>query len=71
VQVLHKKAARAFSITIQGGIQAHDGGECAFAYVRAVRQTGLRSRDNGQIVTYEITLNRRTGKMPATNLRLS
>ena len=52
-----------------GFIMPEDGGKDVFVHVTAVQAAGLRGLDEGQRVTYEVTMER--GKAAATNLRVS
>ena len=46
-----------------------DGGKDVFVHITAVQAAGLRGLDEGQRVTYEVTMER--GKAAATNLRVA
>lgn len=50
-----------------GFIQPEDGGADVFVHISAVEQAGLRSLNEGQRVSYELTKER--GKTAAGNLR--
>ena len=50
-----------------GFIQPEDGGKDVFVHISAVEAAGLRSLNEGQKVSYDITTER--GKDAATNLR--
>lgn len=50
-----------------GFIQPEDGGADVFVHISAVEQAGLRSLNEGQRVSYELTKER--GKTTASNLR--
>ena len=52
-----------------GFIQPDDGSKDVFVHISAVEQAGFRSLQEGQKVSYEITQDRRSGKMSAGNLR--
>ena len=52
-----------------GFIVPQDGGKDVFVHITAVQAAGLRGLDEGQRVTYEVTMER--GKAAATNLRVS
>ena len=41
-----------------------------FAHISAVERAGLRGLDEGEAVSCDIEQDRRTGKAPATNLRI-
>ena len=50
-----------------GFIMPEDGGKDVFVHVTAVQAAGLRGLNEGQKLTYEVTMER--GKAAATNLR--
>jgi CspA family cold shock protein len=52
-----------------GFIVPQDGGKDVFVHITAVQAAGLRGLDEGQRVTYEVTMER--GKAAATNLRVA
>ncbi len=52
-----------------GFIVPQDGGKDVFVHITAVQAAGLRGLNDGQAVTYEVTMER--GKAAATNLRLA
>jgi CspA family cold shock protein len=52
-----------------GFIQPQDGSKDVFVHVTAVQAAGLRSLNEGQRVTYDITTER--GKQAAANLKLA
>ena len=54
-----------------GFIQPVDGGQDVFVHISAVEQAGLRALQEGQEVTFDLEQDRRTGKLAATNLRVS
>jgi CspA family cold shock protein len=53
-----------------GFIQPHQGGEDVFVHISAVERAGLRDLQEGEIVSFDIERDRRTGKASATNLRI-
>lgn len=53
-----------------GFIQPNDGSGDVFVHISAVERAGLGGLTDGQVVSYEIEQDRRTGKASATNLRL-
>lgn len=53
-----------------GFIQSHQGGEDVFVHISAVERAGLRDLREGEVVSYDIEKDRRTGKASATNLRI-
>ena len=53
-----------------GFIQSHQGGDDVFVHISAVERAGLRDLQEGEIVSYDIERDRRTGKAAATNLRI-
>ena len=52
-----------------GFIMPQDGGKDVFVHITAVQAAGLKGLNDGQKVSYEITMER--GKDAATNLRLA
>jgi len=52
-----------------GFIQPEDGGKDVFVHVTAAQAAGLRGRDEGQRVSYEVVMER--GKAAAANLKLA
>lgn len=52
-----------------GFIQPDDGGNDVFVHISAVERAGLRSLNDGQKISYELTQDRRSGKMSADNLQ--
>ncbi|HET6236390.1 MAG TPA: cold-shock protein [Acetobacteraceae bacterium] len=52
-----------------GFIMPTDGGKDVFVHITAVQAAGLKGLNDGQKVSYEITMER--GKAAATNLRLA
>ena len=54
-----------------GFIQPDDGQKDVFVHISAVERAGLRSLQEGQKVSYELTTDRRTGKSSATELQVS
>ena len=51
-----------------GFIMPQDGGKDVFVHITAVQAAGLKGLNDGQQVSYEVTMER--GKAAATNLRL-
>ena len=51
-----------------GFIMPQDGGKDVFVHITAVQAAGLRGLDDGQKVTYDVTMER--GKAAAANLKL-
>ena len=54
-----------------GFIQPDDGGADVFVHVSAVERSGLRGLDEGDQVSFEVEEDRRSGKVSATNLRVT
>ena len=54
-----------------GFIQPDDGQKDVFVHISAVERAGLRSLQEGQKVSYELTTDRRTGKSSAPELQVS
>lgn len=52
-----------------GFIMPSDGGKDVFVHITAVQAAGLRGLDEGQKVSYEVTMER--GKAAATNIQLA
>jgi CspA family cold shock protein len=52
-----------------GFIMPQDGGKDVFVHITAVQAAGLRGLNDGQKVTYEVTMER--GKAAAANLKLA
>lgn len=50
-----------------GFIQPDDGGNDVFVHISAVEKAGLRTLNDGQKVTYDVTSDR--GKQAATNIQ--
>lgn len=50
-----------------GFIQPDDGGADVFVHISAVEKAGMRSLNEGQKISYEVTADR--GKQAATNLQ--
>jgi len=53
-----------------GFIQPEGGGQDVFVHISAVEQAGLRGLNEGQMVSYDLEQDRRSGKTSATNLRV-
>src|SRR5690242_6661333 len=53
-----------------GFIQPEGGGQDVFVHISAVEQAGLRGLNEGQLVSYDLEQDRRSGKTSATNLRV-
>ena len=52
-----------------GFIQPEDGGKDIFVHISAVERAGLSTLNEGQVVSFEVIADRRTGKSAAENLR--
>ena len=52
-----------------GFIQPDDGGKDVFVHISAVERAGLRELREGQRVTFEVVVDRKTGKSAAENLK--
>jgi CspA family cold shock protein len=52
-----------------GFIQPDDGGQDAFVHISAVERAGLGSLQEGQKIRYDLTEDRRSGKMSADRLQ--
>lgn len=51
-----------------GFIQPEDGGKDVFVHISAVERSGLRTLSDGQKVSFEVEVDRRSGKSAAANL---
>jgi cold shock protein len=51
-----------------GFIQPDEGGNDVFVHISAVERAGMYSLNEGQKVSYEVVLDRKTGKSSAQNL---
>lgn len=54
-----------------GFIQADAGGPDVFVHISAVERAGLRGLNEGQKVSYQIVVDRKTGKSSADSLQAS
>ncbi len=52
-----------------GFIQPANGGNDVFVHISAVERAGLSGLNEGQNVSFDIVVDRRTGKSAAENLR--
>ena len=52
-----------------GFIQPDDGGKDAFVHISAVERAGLNDLREGQKLSYEMTTDKRSGKMSADKLQ--
>lgn len=52
-----------------GFIMPQDGGKDVFVHITAVQAAGLRGLNEGQMVSYEVVMER--GKAAATNLKVA
>ncbi|APX85118.1 cold-shock protein [Methylorubrum extorquens] len=53
-----------------GFIQPDDGGKDVFVHISAVERAGLRELTEGQKVSYEVEIDRRSGKESAAQLQV-
>lgn len=53
-----------------GFIQPESGGADVFVHISAVERSGLRDLAEGQKVSYEIVVDKRSGKSSADNLQV-
>jgi CspA family cold shock protein len=51
-----------------GFIQPDEGGNDVFVHISAVERAGMYSLNEGQKVSYEVVVDRKTGKSSAQNL---
>ncbi|HEV7258093.1 MAG TPA: cold-shock protein [Bosea sp. (in: a-proteobacteria)] len=52
-----------------GFIQPDDGGQDVFVHISAVERAGMRDLREGQKISFELTQDKRSGKMSADQLR--
>jgi CspA family cold shock protein len=52
-----------------GFIQPDDGGKDVFVHVSDLERSGVYSLNEGQKVTFDVEIDKRTGKTSATNIR--
>jgi cold shock protein len=52
-----------------GFIQPEDGGKDIFVHISAVERAGLRDLREGQRISFEAVVDRKTGKSAAENLK--
>ena len=53
-----------------GFIQPEDGGKDVFVHISAVERSGMRTLSDGQKVSFEVEVDRRSGKSAAANLAI-
>ncbi|KUL97028.1 cold-shock protein [Bosea sp. WAO] len=54
-----------------GFITPENGGQDIFVHISAVERAGLRELHEGQVVSYELIADRKTGKSSAGNLAVA
>jgi CspA family cold shock protein len=54
-----------------GFITPENGGQDIFVHISAVERAGLRELVEGQVVSYELVADRKTGKSSAGNLAVA
>ncbi|RDJ20433.1 cold-shock protein [Bosea caraganae] len=54
-----------------GFITPENGGQDIFVHISAVERAGLRELRDGQVVSYELIADRKTGKSSAGNLSVA
>ena len=54
-----------------GFISPENGGQDIFVHISAVERAGLRELVEGQVVSYEMVADRKTGKSSAGNLSVA
>jgi cold shock protein len=54
-----------------GFIEPEGGGKDVFVHISAVERAGLRELQEGQRVSFEIAMDRKTGKSAAGNLKIT
>ncbi len=52
-----------------GFIAPSDGGQDVFVHISAVERSGMRSLNEGQVVSYELQRDSKSGKMSAEQLQ--
>ena len=52
-----------------GFIQPEDGGKDVFVHISAVERAGLRELREGQRVSFDVVVDRKSGKSAAENLK--
>ena len=52
-----------------GFIQPEAGGKDVFVHISAVERAGMSTLNEGQMVSFDVVADRRTGKSAAENLR--
>ena len=52
-----------------GFIQPDDGGQDAFVHISAVERAGMSNLNEGQKLSYELVVDKRSGKMSADKLQ--
>jgi CspA family cold shock protein len=52
-----------------GFIQPNDGGNDVFVHISAVERAGMNTLTEGQVLSYELESDRRSGKMSAGQLK--
>ena len=53
-----------------GFIQPQDGGQDVFVHISAVQRAGMTDLPEGQVLSYDLVADKRTGKMSADNLKV-
>ena len=54
-----------------GFIQPDGGGKDVFVHISAVERSGLQGLTEGMKITYEVQVDRKTGKESAVNLKIA
>lgn len=69
--VVHKGIVRWFNTSLgYGFIQPADGGDDAFVHARALAAAGIDRLNEGDVVTFELWRNPKTGRMAANAVRV-
>ena len=65
---MNKGTVKWFNATKGYGITPENGGQDVFVHISAVERAGLRELRDGQVVSFELVADRKTGKTSAGNL---
>ncbi len=69
---MNKGTVKWFNATkVYGFITPENGGQDVFVHISAVERAGLRELVEGQVVSFELVADRKTGKSSAGNLAVA